>query len=104
MVAGALVDTTASIVQLRHEILVAGDQKARAAARNAAVVYSVHHTLSATVAAQRRRRMHVDEEQAKHRLFEQQCESDALRTELEDVLERRERARAEFDAEVRSGH
>ena len=52
---GPLVESAASIVQLRHELLLAGDQHARAFARNAAVVRSVRETLSSTLEAQRRR-------------------------------------------------
>jgi hypothetical protein len=100
MVVRPLVDTTASIVQLRHEILVASDQQAHAAARNAAVVKGIRQTLSATLAAQRRRRAEVEEEVAQARRLKQQDESVALHAELGEVLARRERARAEFDGEV----
>lgn len=100
MVVGPLVDITASIVQLRHEILVSSGQQSDAAARNAAVVKSLRQTLSATLAGQRQRRAEVEEERAHARRREQQDESVALRAELDDVLARRERARAEFDEEV----
>ena len=75
---GPLATVSASILQLRQELLAASEQRPQAARRNAALVDQVQQTLTAAVAVQAERRREVEEEASqRRRVAETRCQEHA---------------------------